>query len=74
MEIVSETVMFGGRQLTISHDSASTGTPMRCAVFLPPLDLVVDLVEKPKRDRPALALLSDVPADRQDVRLGPRGT
>lgn len=36
MEIVSETVMFGGRQLTTSHDIASTGTPMRCAVFLPP--------------------------------------
>lgn len=38
MEIISETMMFGGRQLTVSHDSASTGTPMRVAVFLPPHD------------------------------------
>lgn len=36
MEILSETRMFGGRQLTIGHDSTETGTPMRCAVFLPP--------------------------------------
>lgn len=38
MEIVSETRMFGGRQLTISHESTSTGGTMRCAVFLPPQD------------------------------------
>ena len=38
MEIVSENAIFGGRQLTIRHDSAATGTPMRCAVFLPPQD------------------------------------
>ena len=30
MEIVSETRMFGGRQLTIAHESAATGTTMRC--------------------------------------------
>ncbi len=36
MKIVSETKAFGGRQLTIEHDSASTGGAMRCAVFLPP--------------------------------------
>ena len=36
MKIISETTMFGGRQLTVEHDSAATGTPMRVAVFLPP--------------------------------------
>ncbi|MGB0507481.1 MAG: hypothetical protein ACPGGK_14910, partial [Pikeienuella sp.] len=36
LEILSETRMFGGRQLTIGHESAETGTTMRCAVFLPP--------------------------------------
>ncbi|MEM7270277.1 MAG: S-formylglutathione hydrolase [Pseudomonadota bacterium] len=36
MQIVSEATMFGGRQLTISHESTSTGGTMRCAVFLPP--------------------------------------
>ncbi|MEM8804093.1 MAG: S-formylglutathione hydrolase [Pseudomonadota bacterium] len=35
MEIVSETRLFGGRQITVQHDSAATGTPMRVAVFLP---------------------------------------
>ena len=38
MEIISENMMFGGRQLTISHESQSTGTTMRAAVFLPPHD------------------------------------
>ncbi|MGB0854474.1 MAG: S-formylglutathione hydrolase [Pikeienuella sp.] len=38
MEIISETMMFGGRQLTIAHESTSTGTTMRVAVFLPPHD------------------------------------
>jgi len=36
MKIVSECGCFGGRQLTIEHESASTGTSMRVAVFLPP--------------------------------------
>jgi len=36
MKIVSECRCFGGRQLTIEHESASTGTSMRVAVFLPP--------------------------------------
>ena len=36
MKIISETTMFGGRQLTVEHDSAATGTPMRVAVFLAP--------------------------------------
>ncbi|MEM8754601.1 MAG: S-formylglutathione hydrolase, partial [Pseudomonadota bacterium] len=35
MKIISETRMFEGRQLTVEHESAATGTPMRCAVFLP---------------------------------------
>ena len=36
MKIVSECRCFGGRQLTLEHDSAATGTTMRVAVFLPP--------------------------------------
>lgn len=36
MNIVSECRCFGGRQLTLEHDSAATGTKMRVAVFLPP--------------------------------------
>lgn len=36
MNIISETRMFGGRQLTVEHASVATGTPMRVAVFLPP--------------------------------------
>ncbi|MAV47922.1 MAG: S-formylglutathione hydrolase [Alphaproteobacteria bacterium TMED89] len=36
MNIVSECRCFGGRQLTLEHQSASTGTTMRVAVFLPP--------------------------------------
>lgn len=36
MEIVSEARVFGGRQLTVAHQSAATGKPMRVAVFLPP--------------------------------------
>ncbi|WP_321338495.1 S-formylglutathione hydrolase [Breoghania sp.] len=35
-EELSKTTCFGGRQLTLSHDSTSTGTPMRLSVFLPP--------------------------------------
>lgn len=35
MQIVSETRMFGGRQITVEHESAATGTRMRVAVFLP---------------------------------------
>ncbi|MEM9433667.1 MAG: S-formylglutathione hydrolase [Pseudomonadota bacterium] len=35
MKLVSETRMFGGRQLTVEHDSSATGVPMRVAVFLP---------------------------------------
>ena len=38
MQIVSETQMFGGRQITVQHDSAATGTPMRVAVFLPDIE------------------------------------
>lgn len=36
MERLSEALCFGGRQQVWRHDSASTGTPMRLAVFLPP--------------------------------------
>jgi len=36
MKIVSECRCFGGRQLTLEHESAATGTTMRVAVFLPP--------------------------------------
>lgn len=36
MKHISETRTFGGRQLTLEHDSAATGTLMRVAVFLPP--------------------------------------
>ena len=32
----SETKCFGGRQLTLVHDSEATGTRMRLAVFVPP--------------------------------------
>jgi len=35
-EILSEQRCFGGMQGIYRHDSAETGTPMRCAVFLPP--------------------------------------
>ncbi len=38
MKTITETRMFGGRQITIEHDSRATGTKMRCAVFLPPQD------------------------------------
>ena len=38
MKIVSENRCFGGRQLTVEHESAATGTPMRVAVFLPPAE------------------------------------
>ncbi len=33
MEIISETTMFGGHQLTVEHESQATRTPMRVAVF-----------------------------------------
>ena len=33
---VSRTSSFGGEQLTLAHDSAATGTPMRLSVFVPP--------------------------------------
>ena len=33
---VSRTSSFGGEQLTLAHDSATTGTPMRLSVFVPP--------------------------------------
>jgi S-formylglutathione hydrolase len=36
MEIVSRVRSFGGWQLVCSHHSASTGTPMRFGVYLPP--------------------------------------
>lgn len=36
MEILSENKCFGGRQLVIVHDSASTGTRMEAAIYLPP--------------------------------------
>lgn len=35
-EEVSRAQCFGGKQLTVSHDSESTGTKMRLSVFLPP--------------------------------------
>ncbi len=37
MKIISEDLVFGGRQLTVEHQSAATGTRMRVAVYLPPL-------------------------------------
>ena len=36
LDVTSETRSFGGRQITFKHASASTGTSMRVAVFLPP--------------------------------------
>ena len=36
LDVVSDTRCFGGRQITLKHESAATGTPMRVAVFLPP--------------------------------------
>ena len=57
MEIVSETRMFGGRQLTIAHESQATGTTMRCAVFLPPQD----------GPRPALVYLSGLTCTEDNV-------
>jgi S-formylglutathione hydrolase len=36
METVSKVRSFGGTQLVCRHDSKSTGTPMRFAVYLPP--------------------------------------
>ena len=36
MEIVSENLCFGGRQVVFAHDSVATGTRMEAAVFLPP--------------------------------------
>ena len=36
LRIEEEARVFGGRQLTLSHDSTATGTVMRLAVFVPP--------------------------------------
>ena len=36
LEIVSQCLCFGGRQITYRHASDATGTPMRFAVFHPP--------------------------------------
>ena len=36
MEVVGEAKAFGGRQLTLRHDSEATGTPMEVGVFVPP--------------------------------------
>ena len=36
LDTVSETRCFDGRQITLKHESAATGTPMRVAVYLPP--------------------------------------
>ncbi len=36
IEILNETKIFGGRQITIRHPSAATGTPMQVSVYLPP--------------------------------------
>ncbi len=36
LEILAESRCFGGRQMTLRHLSAATGTPMRLAAFLPP--------------------------------------
>jgi S-formylglutathione hydrolase len=33
---ISRASSFGGQQLTLIHDSAATGTPMRVSVYLPP--------------------------------------
>lgn len=57
MEILSETRMFGGRQLTVAHDSRATGTRMRCAVFLPPQ----------KGPRPVLYYLSGLTCTEDNV-------
>ena len=57
MKIVSENRCFGGRQLTVEHESAATGTPMRVAVFLPP-------VEGP---RPTLVYLSGLTCTEDNV-------
>ncbi|WP_163270322.1 S-formylglutathione hydrolase [Chelativorans alearense] len=35
-EEISSALCFGGRQLTLSHDSRATGTKMRLSVFVPP--------------------------------------
>ncbi|MDJ0931734.1 S-formylglutathione hydrolase [Breoghania sp.] len=35
-EELSKTTCFGGSQLTLSHDSKATGTPMKLSVFVPP--------------------------------------
>ncbi len=32
----SENACFGGRMIVLEHPSTSTGTPMRCSVYLPP--------------------------------------
>ena len=57
MNIVSETRCFGGRQLTVSHQSATTGTEMRVAVFLPPQE----------GPRPAVVYLSGLTCTEDNV-------
>jgi len=57
MKILSENRMFGGRQLTVEHHSAATGTPMRLAIFLPPQD----------GPRPALVYLSGLTCTEDNV-------
>jgi S-formylglutathione hydrolase len=36
MQILSENLCFGGRQLVCAHESAATGGPMRLSAFVPP--------------------------------------
>lgn len=49
--------MFGGRQLTVEHDSAATNTSMRVAIFLPPQDGL----------RPAVVYLSGLTCTEDNV-------
>jgi S-formylglutathione hydrolase len=38
MDLISDSLCFGGRQQVLRHDSTATGTPMRFSVFLPPAE------------------------------------
>ena len=65
MKIISECGCFGGRQITLEHDSPATGTPMRVAVFLPPAAATL----APGERLPGLVFLSGLTCTEDNVTI-----
>ena len=65
MKIISECGRFGGRQITLEHDSPATGTPMRVAVFLPPAAATL----APGERLPGLVFLSGLTCTEDNVTI-----